>query len=64
MLPEITFAIQLRTYSGASKSSGTVNSPAHKPNGRSCLLMRCCFGNRPEKPALLATSATTASQFN
>jgi hypothetical protein len=27
-------------------------------------LMRCCFGNRPEKPALLATSATTASQFN
>ncbi|OLP15432.1 hypothetical protein BST81_26370 [Leptolyngbya sp. 'hensonii'] len=32
-------ALRRSSGKGASKSSGTINSPAHKPNGRNCLLL-------------------------
>ncbi|QHV01375.1 hypothetical protein BWK47_15390 [Synechocystis sp. CACIAM 05] len=32
-------ALRISSGRGSSKSSGTVNSPAHKPNGRNCLLL-------------------------
>ncbi|PLZ07942.1 hypothetical protein CBP21_20275 [Fischerella thermalis WC246] len=54
-------AFRRSSGNGASKSSGTVNSPVHKPKGRSCLLLEIGLSSAIALSACRITKVSPAS---